>query len=473
MKQCDTSADCPITLPVCVDKLCVAQPGTGTDVLADSEEPAKPCVRHRDCDQTQPQVCSAGFCRKLTSAGCPSTFPDIVQDGMIPIAIWAGGVETQGEGPKAAVLGLGEINPLLPRQLIAVFCNKASPNINLTDEIDHLVGAGVPLIVGQFETTSLVGIVDRGPQIAIWSTLANSPNLQKKRNVWFLIDELGRLGPAYQPVFDRAEQLKNGGPDAGPTRVAMVVGSLPEDVALAASLEANLNVNDAGGPTTDPNFRRYAPADLADASAFAPHVVLAVGGDEMMASVVPTIEAAAAAQQPAFILSSRSRYNSNSVLKATSASNSLRARLLGVDFEGNATFHASFAGKTATPVRGFDLLYDAMFVTGFAANAGSRGRDVTVTADDMSQGLALLVAPSGDGGDAGDVPEVLIDNVADGVTKVANKQKFRLVGSTGPWIFDEATHSRRMGSSMFCIRQGTQELNFYLAPDAGPPECQP
>lgn len=506
--QCQKDTDCPSARPMCSENLCVASSVTAVDSgpAVDGEAGAPDCTRTDDCDQSQlPQLCVAQKCRPATGPACPLLLPadaSYRQDGAIVVGVYVSD-PLDVIGKRAVELALSEIDAVLQRpKLVALVCGKgASLDKNTAQNaLGHLADLQVPLVIGQFESSELGKIVlqavDR--DVAVWSTLANTSSLpttgDSKGLYRFFLDELKSTVPAYQSALDqalaRAETLA-GGPIASP-KVSLVVSETAESRSLADALTAAAGGLQIGGQpiASHPGFEKisvqaifdqpstsYQPTFSKLASTSQPNVVLALGGDEMVQKIISGTETNwGAAARPVWIVSSRAKYNANDLVNLTSRPG-FRARLLGVDFSGDTTNHDAFvaaaqAKSSPFAVHAFDHLYDAMFAVAYAAVAADRGRaqpTARITAKDMLDGLAMLAPPE-------DGAAVLVNGSGafpTGVTALRQNTKIRVIGTTGPWTFDEAHVTRRMGSSFFCFKNGTSQIAYYVDPAAASGVCTP
>lgn len=499
--QCRTDGDCPSIRPVCSESLCVAGNVTTTDAAPDVDAASPACARTEDCDQSQlAQLCVAGTCRRATDTACPVLLPadsSYRQDGAIVVGVYVSD-PFDVVAKRAVELALSEIDTVLQRpKLVALVCGKGASLDKNTAEaaLTHLAGLQVPLVYGQFESSELGKIVLRAvdQEIAVWSTLANVASLpatsDSKGLYRFLLADLAGTAGAYQKTLDealvRAAAFADaGGPIASP-RVALVVNETAEARALADALTTpgmGLTV-EGQAIATHPGFTKlvvqsmfdvpsanYQPTFSQLASSLRPHVVLAIGGDEMVQKIVTGTETNwGAAERPVWIVSSRSKYNANDLVNLTSRP-AFRARFLGVDFSGDKANHDAFvsaaqAKSSPLPVQAFDHLYDATYAVAYAAVAADRDRAQPtdrVAAKDLLRGLEVLAPPD-------DGAAVVVNGArafATGITAVRQGTKIRLVGTTGPWTFDAAHVTRRMGASLFCFRPGTSQLSYYVDPSA-------
>lgn len=499
--QCRKDADCPSVRPVCSESLCVAGSVSSVDSGTDADAAAPACARTEDCDQSQlPTLCVAGACRAATGTACPVLLPadsSYRQDGAIVVGVYVSD-PLEPVAKRAVELALSEIDTVLQRpKIVALVCGKGASLDKNTAEatLTHLTALQVPLVVGQFETSELGKIVLRAvdQDIAVWSTLANVASLpttaDSKGHYRFFLDELKSTASAYQKALDeglaRAQTFADAGAPIASPKVAMIVSDTAEANALANALTAvadGLQVE--GQPiATHPGFKKlvvppmfeqpgtsYQPTFSELASTIQPHVVIAIGGDEIVQKIVTGTETNwGAAARPVWILSSRAKYNGNELVNLTSRP-AFRARMLGVDFFGDRTNHAAFvsaakAKSSPFATYAFDHLYDAMYAVAYAGVVADHARaqpTAPIAANDLLAGLEMLAPPEDSGA-------VLVNGAgafSTGVTTLRQGTKIRFVGTTGPWTFDAAHVTRKMGTSLFCFTPGTSQLSYYVDPAA-------
>jgi hypothetical protein len=494
--QCRTTSDCassPLPNAVCSDGLCVSAAAT-PDVGADSNGEAPACTRTDDCKEKE-AVCVDQRCVKLTDPTlCPFLEPAGVAyqtKDVTFVGVYAniGQVVNAEPGVGAVRLALKEINdPSV--SVVAVLCSKEAKRAG--DVVKHLASRKVPVVFGQFESSDVGTLSDFAGQngIALWSTLGNTSQVEKldsKGHVAFFLDELASTAPAFQEAFRRAETKTNplldaNDQDAGraeETRVAMFVGAAPEAVALADKLTATsggLTVNgkalaESGAST----FRRYQLPQAALTEiweTYRPHVIVGVGGDEVMAAT-KTVEASmGAAPRAAYVLSSQSKYNVVDLQTVFSAS---RDRVIGVDFSGDAAKHQSYTATLAPngilrAATSYDILYDATYVAALASLAPRPAGAGPLTADDLIHGLDLFRGADSD--PASDIDVGPADKIASGRTLLRAGKHVRFHGVTGAWNFAKDVATRRMETSLFCFQKGgTGDLAYYVDP-AAPSPCE-
>ncbi len=496
--QCRTDGDCPSVRPVCSESLCVAGSVSTADAGSDADATAPACTRTEDCDQSQlATLCVAGTCRPATGPACPVLLPadsSYRQDGAIVVGVYLSD-PLDFVGKRAVELALSDIDAVLQRpKLVALVCGKGTSLDKNTAEgaLTHLAGLQVPLVVGQFETSELGKIVLRAvdQDIAVWSTLSNVSSLpttaDSKGLYRFFLDELKSTSSAYQKALDealvRVQTLADAGAPIASPKVTMIVSDTAEAKALADVLTAasgGLSVE--GQPIANhPGFEKLSVQPIFEApqtsyqpivtelASTHPNVVIAIGGDEIVQKIIVGTENQGGSERPVWIVSSRAKYNVKDLVNLTMQK--FRTRLLGVDFSGDKANHDAFlteAKSKSSPfaVYAFDHLYDSMFAVAYAAVAADRDRaqpSARIAAKDLLRGLEMLAPPDDDAA-------VQVNGAgafATGVTTLRQGTKIRYVGTTGPWTFDPAHVTRRMGTSLFCFGPGSSQLSYYVDPAA-------
>jgi hypothetical protein len=134
--------------------------------------------------------------------------------------------------------------------------------------------------------------------------------------------------------------------------------------------------------------------------------------------------------------------------------------VIGVDFSGDRDNQLAYRATIPDGVAqagSFDNLYDAMFVTSFAAGRALFVRGAgkaPLTGADLTRGLDDVLRPSG----ASDVVMDAVGQYAPTATAVGTGKTVFFTGTTGPWLFPDG--SRRMGTSYYCFHG--PELNYYV-----------
>ena len=157
--------------------------------------------------------------------------------------------------------------------------------------------------------------------------------------------------------------------------------------------------------------------------------------------------------------STRAKFTAKA-LSTLASTGTLRTRVIGVDFSGNRDNQLAY--RTIIPAGvaqagSFDNIYDAMFVTSFAASRAvfTRGAATTaLTAADLTRGLDEVLKPSG----SSDLAMDAVGQYAPTATGVSTGKTVFFTGTTGPWLFPDG--SRRMGTSYYCFHGA--ELNYYV-----------
>lgn len=504
VRQCDLDDDCAAS-PLnqlgpaqCIDHLCATRhtplpteaepPDTGPPE-AGPDAPAPGCKKSADCTD-QDQICVGGACKALvTGEGgpCPLLANNGVvnsyrEDGALIVGLYVFDPKSLGAEVKAAEAALQKVNESLPKasQISAVFCSKADKLAKGSAQaaINHLDGLGVPLLVGQLEATELVAIDTK--RLAVWSTLGNLPTVQGNTKIRLLVDELQKLRPGYTAALAeaalRADKLHGVTFGTG-VKVALVTNGQSESTLLVDRLEADEPLLQAGqsnyarsGVELKPDFETLGvPPNLAVAQALVaalPQIIIAVGGDEVI-TLMTYVEGPqgwpATGKRPVWVLSTRGKYTAKA-LSTLASTGTLRTRVIGVDFSGNRANQLAYRALVPAGVAqagSFDNLYDAMFVTSFAAGRAlfTRGAGkAALTGADLTRGLDEVLKPSG----SSDLTMDAVGQYAPTATGVATGKTVYFTGTTGPWVFPDG--SRRMDTSYYCFHG--PELNYYVDSDA-------
>jgi hypothetical protein len=506
--QCTRDEDCPEARPVCAARLCSARVGV-IDAGQDVESPLPQCSRTAECPQSVPTLCVEGRCREARSQACPVLLPAGSQnhtgDGALVIGVYLQS-PVSNYARRALELALDQITIALPEPRIsALLCAKPADATRdgAVQVIEHLGALKIPLLVGDLETSELVRVLNtaRANDVAVWSTLGNHTSVQPPALAAgdayrFLLDELYGTRGAYQVALDHAITRAAELPDAdlaSGARVAMVVSNTPEATALANALASADGVTVQGetlaslGPNrfirreVPPYFERpdgdYAQA-IAAVVQHLPHVVIGIGGEEIVRSVVLGIENNwGASSKPVYLLSSRAKYNANDLVTfAGPAGATARARLIGVDFAGDVENHASFVSAGAAQnhsfhVWGFDIFYDAMYGVALSTVLAHADRTVRstpgeplppLTAKDLMKALDSL----GDAGENASPVGIGTSELRTAIELLRQGTRVQFRGTTGPWQLETESGTRRMGASLFCFPPGTSTLSFYIDPGA-------
>jgi len=131
-----------------------------------------------------------------------------------------------------------------------------------------------------------------------------------------------------------------------------------------------------------------------------------------------------------------------------------------VDFAGDRPNQLAYRSAIPAGVAqagSFDNVYDAMFVTSFAAGraAFTRGAGTTpLSGDDLARAFDEVLKPPG----LSDITMDAVGQYAPTATAVSKGKTVFFTGTTGPWLFPDG--SRRMGTSYFCFHG--PELNYYV-----------
>lgn len=383
------------------------------------------------------------------------------------------------------------------QKLLAVLCAKGDGDPK-SDVVDHFKNLRVPLVLGQFESKQLQDLLEpaRAGGVTLWSTLGNTPPLQQLKDgtgqdlvYRFLLDEIRNLkvplaldaaGARY-----RASYLGSDGGTSPPGgyRVALLVDDAPESALLATALTSNpltvsgemATIKQFAVPATG-SSAVYETEALKVRDGFGanmpPHIVVSIGGDRLLSTTGQTPDAMLPAieklwttpERPIHVLLSRTKQNVVLLRNFMKSSASLRRRIIGVDFGGDRLNYDRFRtdGEGNTDEIYADHLYDATLAVGFAAVAayGKRAEPmpaVPLSSSELREGLGLL--------DGTATEEVRLDEsggVARGAALLRTGRKIRYVGTTGAWSFDDAGVTRRMGTSFYCFRNGTDVVNVYV-----------
>lgn len=498
--QCESDSDCPAARATCAGGLCVAKGGKIPEADAGDEVP---CTTTNECPQENaPMMCIDGMCARATTPACPVLLPadsTYREDRVVLVGVY---LSSPGDSPARMVvqLALDEINRnLAGTRVAALLCEKRAPlsALSARDALMHLGKLHVPLVIGDFETSEIrsTGALSEEQRISIWSTLGNHATVRPDVSPYFrtsyLVDELDALHDAFQAVVDgavvRAGEV-NGEPIAHPVVAIAAAVQTPEVSALANHLASTLEVNGLADQLTviplesafEPSPSRDNRAAISTILAQNPHVIVALGGDEILKEVVPAIEATSGAFAPVYVVGTRAKHNINDLVTLATQSKrpNFRARLFGVDFGGARLAHLGFTSSattlTGTVLAGsFDYFYDAMYAAAYSAVYAAHareGRAGPLTGEELTTGLTSVAH-----GDASAI-EVAVgeDSLFSGAHDINLGLAVRFTGITGEWIIDPLSRARRgMGSSVFCFKPKAKDvgsatpaaLEYYFQPD--------
>ncbi len=515
--QCRSNGDCAVSSianAVCSNGLCTgSSPNVGDGSSdPDSGGPVAPCVS-RECGNSS--RCVAGRCERLietfsdpTAAGCFDILPNVpetywAEDAtVIGVYVGVGANVTDQPGVRVLSFALDEINSKsFDRPLVAIVCRKdlAKPK----EVIQYLAARGAPLVVGQFEARDIqdISALAREKNIAVWSTLANTKSIQTIDSggfVRFFLDDIESIGAGFQAALDlaalRVRARDPGAPEPPPNiELAVVIGTDAESKDLATEITEThkLTINGAPLDATAGNGKYLRVQLPAPPSAIPPQtqIVIALAGDEIFSTggatplFVRNVETGFGANpRPIWIFGPRPRANMNILTQLFQFG--ARARVLGVDFSGDRARHSAFV-RELTKVRtdvlqyqgaSFDALYDALYVAAYAGlhQPGGVAPPRPLTAADFNRHLGAFF-PSDLGGsatpglDVGVAPQIF----ETGRNLMAGGETVRFQGATGVLEWErtptnEQGNTRRMGTSMYCMRPqaaGQPPLLVYVDPD--------
>lgn len=510
VEQCSSDGDCSGAQGRnrCVDNLCVSSSTVPVDGGGDGDAPAVapggPCKVSTDCANPD-HICSReGECIPITEGPCAQRVPSQERPwrGEKPgpvVALYSVGSQGDSFEKRVVEAAVKQINPVIGAPMTVLLCSKGKKDVEGTarDVVTYLDRRGVPLVYGQFESIELAKLDTKG--IAVWSTLGNASGSEVNGSpppanvtIRYLVDELRHLAPAYQAAVDeairRVEVLINPNKvDASTAKIFTVVGSSAESAPLEDAVLAAVTVKGKDGDPPETlkalrasapdRFRSYRPDAEFDVAVPAPlttivgeiknlkpHVILGIGGDEIL-SVLDALEPPEAGGRPMWIVSSRTKFNSEGLFQIlNSTAQELRQRLIGVDFPGNpaqVTFLDSIDGTSNTNALSYDHLFDATIAVALAyirADAQRTAANVKtpLSGKELNDALSVLDPSDPDavtmtGGSSASISATL--------TAIRAGKRVAYSGTTGQWKFFP-TGSRDMTS---------YPLTYYCYPSKNAP----
>lgn len=472
----------------------------GTAGTGGMPEPPE-CQGHNDCtDAADPKACVEGKCVLLRTDECPILLPrkaNLWESNLSdPDAIILGAFtqipaatlnSNQIRNFDLAVMELSETvggfaARIGTRPVVMVVCHSIyDTREQLRVPAAHLIDTlKVPGIVSELEPDDLAYVfnefaVERG--VFFMSTSppdVNLVNLADDGLVWHALSGSAELGVAYKPLLTRTiEHLRNRAePALGETedvRVALVTATGVRPLAeLGQTIVDTIEFNGMSATDNETNFQRMTVVSVyeqgnapqgplaAALRTFAPHVIVAMGANEILRTVIPLVEAGWASANPdqakPFYLLSPYHYNSGDMVPLVSGNADLSTRIAGVNWPAaeDPTVYNQYldafdqanpdvAGRPET--RGYENYYDAAYYLLYAI-AGA-GTPAVMDGAAISRGMVRLFNGTAYNVGASQMPAAF-------ATLRQSGAKITLTGTMGPPNFDEMTGARLDAGSVWC-----------------------
>lgn len=512
IRQCNTDSDCPSQRCDIANSLCLAtvppiqEAGVQEAAPSDSGDAGGPCTSHAQCEKGE--ACFDGRCTPVGAATSPCSslpFKDLKEIYQNPKAVLVGVYFFGGTGgaeASAADLALTKINAELatrndPVRIGAFYCDKSQRLDNAGSAraaVEALRKLGAHAMIGQLDASELTNDkfreAVRATGLAVFSTLGNLPTLQEPTaddvRYRFIVDQLqsqiGSSNPYDDAILEAEARVTklNGNARPSPIVVRFLVAkgtdgaatpeakALYDKVAASTALTGDWSVGqvlvESAFDKIDPSPDTTAPAAL---QAAMPHIVIAIGGDEVK-RVMTTIETNPSGARPVWLVGPRQRIFNFGVSGLDAPS--FTKRFIGVDFDGD---RAKSIGLESSAVVGsthtFDALYDGMFGLTFgivrAHHTKTGATPSNLTGAEIQKGFDEALQP------AGAPVAVGIPNQFDpGIDALRKNNVLHVTGLTGPLVFSTgAKRGARIATAAtnpyFCFKPGSQSVSLYVTKD--------
>jgi len=516
--QCGNDADCASfgERYSCIEGICVGDSKAECEQASDCpnfENPPQACL------EAEPGNPGSRQCVELRTPECPIILPTgggseelwrealaspnpIVVGGFAEVE--ADGISTYSAAYDLAFSELQEKRGGVPgangalRPVIAVVCNNGLEAEGISAGMSHLVNdLLVPGVVSGLRSDQLRGAFsdarasETNPNVLFMSpgeadqTVAG---IQDDDLIWTLLPSAEEVAVAYEPLLTRAieYQIERGRIPEDTTIKLMIISApdlpLLDELTVAvkeilvfngksyAENEADGNAQVVTVVSSYQNPNADLSADIDDIMEFAPHVIVALGADELFSDIVPAMEERWMAEAPTgqarpYFLLSPYHFQSPSLglefVATYRTPDPFELRAAGVQYASApeeyqpilTAYEDRFFDRFPDDARrGYENFYDAPWwliysiVGGAGAASRFDGRDLVDGLDRLQDGTPYAMGPD-------DVNEAFNELFNDANSTI------QLNGTLGPPTFDN-TGTRQSPGSVWCIASdGTQILD--------------
>jgi ABC-type branched-subunit amino acid transport system substrate-binding protein len=257
------------------------------------------------------------------------------------------------------------------------------------------------------------------------------------------------------------EPMAKAGKHGAPMRIAFLRGKQMSALALSRAVTSELTFNGKSAIENGDAFREIVADDSAasyreaagELTAFAPDIVLYLGGGAIFRGVVETAEAAWAARPGPRPLYAMATVLPDETFAFVGTHRDRRRRFFGMTTRSTTAPNAHFVmhfnesaeqktSRTSCP----NESYDAFYVLAYAALAAGSG---PLTGSALSKGIARLLPP-------GRVVEVGPTGIFDAIDVLGHGERIDLEGATGKLDFDLAHGEAPVDFAVLCVDADAQ-----------------
>ena len=504
--SCKSSAECVAVFGTSDPHLCIQ---------GQCQRSTAECSSHADCfykhGEVEPIACVQGACVPLLSDECPVVLPRLTGTADIYALLKRSNAAIIGAFAYVSPSSLDGIavrnidlvlrdfaektNGVVlsgeRRDVVAVVCSSnEGDSASILEAGRHLAyDLDVPAILTALPASDAQRLfetfrAERGKNVFMLMpnyTDETLINLEDDSLIWHMLSNANSLGASYQPLLGLTEtHLRNGGKLTAATslRVALISATderFLKDLGSAIKGRIQFNGNLTAAENSPGSFLEFGTTSYTTDTAhtydhapmvnsllgFAPHVVIAATGEEMLDKIIPLIEqkwAAAAGTQPKpFYLLSPFHYNS-SYLARLDEYPTVRSRMASVNWPGavDATLYDAYLDRYTLTFgvrnEGYENYYDAAYYLVYAM-AGGRSASATAIAAGFKRLLAGTEYRVGQTDMVG-----LLNRLASPTGDV------RLVGTMGNANWSVITGGRTDAGSVWCVTPTGEQHSDVLRP---------
>ena len=462
------------------------------------------CVTQRDCREypiTDPRICREGRCvalrndradTTLREGECPlvlgaenlySSYPPIVFGAVSDISMKADELRPVTMNFNLAVREFTAKTGFYVRGAthlpVIVVCNAVTDDDTLDESFDHLTSTlGIKGVIAPLPAAGLKRSFERlrdlGRDVFMLSPFGSDSLLELTQDdglLWHMLGPPIGSGPAYLLLIRRIEDYVNA-PDASgvrpPTRLALVDTNLAEDKDLAGYVDSNLVLNGRDAKANGNEYYRRFTATEGDKLSyrhvldglveFRPHIVIILGDDPMLDSVVVPLEGSWATiapgqAQPFYVLDDHYFGSKSMVALLRNLPGDFRKRMVGVNPAGarDTGLYDSYLREISADnpsgwlLDNIENFYDTAYFMLYAAAAVGPGTGLP-SGWELSRAMKRLVH-----GRRFNVGVADIQNAASWLN-ASPENTMALYGTLGEPDFDLETGTRRhLEGSVWCV----------------------